>query len=391
MDISSIFQAVVESKSSDTAVSAVALKIGDRLTGRVLRVDTDGRAVIDLGRFRVRAQIGFPVRAGQALKLQVVQSGATLHLQTDGPAVSKSSLEMPRMDFTQVLSAPDQQKLVKLLDGIVHLPKSHWAKVPFSGRMINALAQVQAVFDAIPMDRPPEKLAQWLKGALENRGVLFEKKMADALVTARQFTDAHTSASVNHVRTLISHDLKPQLLMLKSFMGGEDALTVMSGQIAVEDIEFLHHRVDKLLAHVIQQQERVVQNLRDGDTFQIFTHMLAFEDQRLPVQFKVYYPQKKVREKGDDQQHIALLLQMDHLGPVRVDLAMAGRHLNIRIFVRSEEVQQQFEHNSEAVTQALAGFFDEISLVTRVSDKKIKQFDHHGQDEGPIGRINIRI
>lgn len=390
MDISSIFQAVLDTKSDGAASSVASLKIGDQLTGRVLRLEADGRALIDMGGLRARAQMGFPVEKGQVLKLQVVQNGPTLHLQADVKSVPQLLKDMPRLDFTQVISATDQQQLLKAMDDIAGLPKAYWSADPSSERILASLNQIKSLFDSIPIDRSTTQLAQWLQGALEERGVLFEKKMADAIVTMGKFTEPSKSDAATQVRMLIARDLKPQLLMLKSYFGNAGAMEMLSERIANDDVEFVRQSVAKLLEHVVQQQERVVQNAREGDTFQVFTHMLAIEEQECPVQFKVYYPKRKKREKGSHHQHIAMLLQMDRLGPVRVDLAMAGRHLNVRFFVHNEEVQLYFEQNTKTLAKTLEGVFEGVVVATRVSEEKIRQFDQHQQDESPLGRIDIK-
>jgi hypothetical protein len=391
MDLSPIFNAVLVSKNEGAALCAANLKTGDRLTGRVLSLDADGRALIDLGRFRATAQMGFSVQPGQTLNLQVIHSGTPLHLRVDVQTASQTPVGLPQLNFTQVLSASDQQQWVDLLNRMTASSKADAALHPMPERIQQALVHIKAVFDPIPIHKSMAQLAQWLRGAVEDRGTLFEKKMADALLAASQSSGGSSSPDTDQVRAVIAGDLKPHLLMLKAFTGElgiqKQLLELLSGK----ELEFVRHGVEKLLDHVVLQQERVVSNWREGDSFQIFTHMLPIEEQKLPVQFKIYYPRKAAREKGDPHQQIALLLHMDRLGPVRADLAMAGRHLKIQFFVKTDAVRQRFEQQGAAVATALKGVFDDVVIATRVSEEKIVQFNQQGQRGVSLGRIDIQV
>lgn len=392
MDLSPIFQAVLDLKREGAVSGAPALRKGDRLTGRVLQIDADGRALIDLGGFRAKAQVGFPIHAGQALQLRVVQEGSPLHLQADVQRAPRPVLELPRLDFTQVLTVAEHKQLAHLMDRISNLPNVQWDKLPNATTLLEAMRHIKAVFDHLPVDKPTAQLAKWLKVGFEDRGVLFEKKLADAVMSASQVPETGNDVKANPVRHVMTRDLKPQLMALKSFLQSSTPLEMLGARIADDDLEFARHSVSKMLSHVIQQQERVVRNAREGELFQVFTHMLSFDEQRHPVQFKVFYPKREGRDPSDSpHHHIALLLNMGRLGPVRADLSMVEGHLKVRFFVSNTAVQERFERKMETLYAALGAYFDEIALVIRVSEEKIRQFDQHQQDESPLGRIDIKV
>ena len=70
MDISAIFKAVLAPDKERSAENFSTLKQGDKLIGRVLKLESDGRALIDLGSFRALAHTTVPVQVGQKLPLK---------------------------------------------------------------------------------------------------------------------------------------------------------------------------------------------------------------------------------------------------------------------------------------------------------------------------------
>lgn len=390
MDLSPIFKAVLDVKHGGDGLAGQALKVGDRLSGRVLKIEADGKIIIDLGRFRASARIGFPVKAGQALQLKVVKGGSPLHLQADVKDPPRPLLNVPRLDFSQLFTLQEHKQFVHLVDRLANLSHVQWDRFPFSSPVREAMGHIKGIFDSIPVNKPTDQLAKHVKATLEDRGVLFEKKMADA-VAGSALPGSGKETKANQVRAIITQDLKPQLMILKTFLESSAPLEMFGARLAEDELALVRHGVSKMLDHVVQQQERAVRNIREGELFQIFTHMLSFDEQKQPVQFKVFYPKRGGRDNSDPHHHIALLLNMGRLGPVRVDLSMVERHLNVRFFVQNTAVQGHFERHMKGLNAVLGAMFDEVVMVTRVSEEKIRQFDRHQHEESPLGRIDIKV
>lgn len=85
MDLSAIIKAVITPQGDRTGRSLTHLHPGDQLTAKVLSIENDGRVLVDLSGSRVLAEVGFPVKQGQTLPMQVVRNGPVIHLQVLSP------------------------------------------------------------------------------------------------------------------------------------------------------------------------------------------------------------------------------------------------------------------------------------------------------------------
>ena len=120
MDLSAIIKAVSAPLESQRAGDLLKdLQPGDRLTGRVVNIESDGRVIVDLGRSRILAQIAFAVKPGQLLDLSVVETGPVIHFRAGIPENALLNAPMPREDFSQVLTKSQQEQFVQLAEGLL--------------------------------------------------------------------------------------------------------------------------------------------------------------------------------------------------------------------------------------------------------------------------------
>lgn len=423
------------------------LRVGDRLTGRVLQLEADGRVLIDLGRFRALARTTIPVQPGQVLSLKVARSGVPLQLKMDNVEPSPNQRPLPRLAPATLLAEGDRQRLAGVVDRLLAAvprtaddastgvspaharpdagaravaPATASASATAPGQMTTAVAhalvQLKGLFAAAPTTPSAEQLQQWVRTAVEDRGLLFEIKLAEALtpkgpppaVGAHPGAEARvggapaevpdgaprsagvgTEALARAVQAIFLRDLKPQLLLLQSFLGGPEDAAPRALGLKEPEVAFLRNTVSQLLHHVEQQQERAVQRAGGGELFHVLAHLVPMEEGRRPVQFKVYYP-KRGGGDGTPGHRIALLLDMDRLGPVRVDLAMVANDLGIQFHVRDEAVKQRIEAHGATVADALAGHFDHVQVTARVSREAIARFGTEDQEGPAVGRIDIK-
>jgi hypothetical protein len=220
MDITAIFRAVLAPDQERGGEQFADLKVGDRLTGRVLKMEADGRLLIDLGRFKALADTTLPVQVGQRLTLKVTQMGEPIQLRLEPDTQAAASQPPhPRMALATLLPAGDQQRVVhtieRLLSAMPAAPQT--APSPETGSRIQtappqtvagtsespatpdtaalvkgtwpepvrqALAQLKAVFDPMPLEAPVAQRTQWVQATVEDRGILFELKLAEAVEQA---------------------------------------------------------------------------------------------------------------------------------------------------------------------------------------------------------------
>ncbi|MEJ2155753.1 MAG: flagellar hook-length control protein FliK [Desulfobacteraceae bacterium] len=395
MDIASIIEAVLAPGEDRPGRGLTDWQPGDRLVGRVLQVENDGRVLMDLGGSRALARVGFCVRAGQTLPLQVVENGTVFHLQVVSASTdSREAVPLPKADFQNVLQPPDQERLVGMVRQLINpsavtaSPKTELPEVVKS-----ALTRILTLFEPIPVDETVPKISQWIKGAVEDRGLLLEKKLDDAvkMSTNLPLAGEEKDRPPSPARIIITRDVKSQLLVVRQLLASSDAPTPLTEKLNAESAAFLRHAVVRLLEHIETRQEQAVARWADGETQQIFIHALPLQDQKTPVQLKIYYPKKERRSQGNGQHRIALLLDMDRLGPVRVDLAMLGQMLQITFYVAHQKALGLIEPEVKSVSGALSGYFEHVAIDLYISRQKILNFEKEDTHRTGGGSIDLTV
>ncbi len=399
MDISSVFKAILFPDDSRTDKNLLRLEPGDRLAGRVMRVEKSGDVWIDFGNFRARAQIQLPVVPDQVLQLKVVSTGEPLHLQVIWPSDASRQFAPVQIHHAGVLNQADQQRFMELIDrllaeinpayGSSERSRASGQANQTAGQATSMLQQtlgrIKSIFEPLSLDQSNSQIADGLRASIEERDCFFEKNLADIIQSLPEETQT------DKFRTLLSRHIKPQLTLLKTELGRIAERLPIETDWSDKDLRFLKKSVDRLLNHIEQQQERVVQRHNDGNPVQVVTHWLSLKEQVRPLKLKIYYP-KKGTNRGD--QHfcrIALLLQMDRMGMVRADLALFDRGLRIDFYVEKQAVRQEIDDQGHTIREALAAGFDPVQIVTHVNEQKIVRFDQEDLETQSAGRIDIQV
>jgi hypothetical protein len=323
-----------------------------------------------------------------------VDNGSVLHLRANFPQSSaETPLPVPQADFSNVLSSQDQDRWGQIVQRLTSEPAARVLKNPLPKNIQNALSQIQTVFEKLNTEHSSRQIARWLKNAVEDRGILFEKRMADLTLDEKQIADPvqKRNQALARARIIISGDTKSQLILLKNYFAQTGEHHPLTDQLNSKEINFLRSSAERMLGHIEQQQERAVARWADGELQQVFAHTLPVQDQKSPLQLKLYYHRKEGREKHSQPHRITLLLDMERLGPVRVDLSMIEGHLKISFFVRDLKTQQLMTPQIHDVETSLAGHFDQIQIEVLVSEQKIRQFKEEDSKASGTGRINLKI
>jgi hypothetical protein len=426
MHISAVFQAVPISDPQRDSSGLADLHPGDRLVGRVLRLEADGRALIDLGSFRAMAHTAVPVTVGQKLALTVVRLGTPIEFRMAMTTAPTAPVAVPKMDWTVLLPSDDRHTTVEVIDrllatptvlhalaakalgsaashvgagsspiasaaeGVSSAPPPVAPEEPTTGQVRNALVQLKTLLAPGQPESPAGQLAQWVRTTVEDSGILFEIKLAEEIEKNVQPKTGSGTDAYQNVHRIVARDLKAQLLVLKSFLGpGFEPANVPAAN-KFGDVAHLRQTVAHLLSNVEQQQEQAVRQAGKQDIFQVFSHVLPMQEQPQPLHLKVYYPKKGQGRHTGPQHRIALLLEMDRLGPVRIDLAMIEKQLRIAFFLSDTDTQAFFTEKAGAVADALAGFFESVRVETHVSREKITQFEQEDFMGTPVGRIDLK-
>ena len=364
---------------------------GDKLTGRVLKLEGDGRVLMDLGRTRALAQIGFKVAPGQVLRLEVVETGPVLHLRVESAQRALQETPLPITDFASLLTRPQQEMFSRLAEILTTLPDGPPQGEAVSKMVENAILRVNALFESISLGEPVEEISSWIKEGVEDRGPLFEKRLADWVAHEELEAPAETAerAAPGRAQVIMARDIKAQLLILKNFLAASDDPQLAALRLDAKATDTLLQGVDRLLSHVEMQQERAVARHEGGAGQQVLVHLFALAGQQRPLQLKVYYPEKRRTAGGDTPCRIALLLEMDRLGAVRADLALFAEQLHLHFFVGSDTVKTEFLKEMHGLETALAPRFQSLRIDISVSREKISRFNQEDSDGLPAGRIDI--
>lgn len=394
MDIASIIKAVLTSGDEQPGRGTTELQPGDRLTGRVLRVEQDGKVLMDLGGSRALARLGFPVQAGQNLPLQVVENGAVLHLQVD-PAKTggKPAAALPTPNFDQALTPSDRDQLIGLVRQLIGRPTPTPPQHGLPDGVKDALVRMMSLFEPVPVEAAARDLSKWVKSAVEDRGLLLEKKLGEVVSESRPGTDPLSEKAMQHqlTRAIITRDVKSQLLMLRHYLQSPGEQAHVMEKLDAKSAAFLRHAVGQLLGHIEAQQELALPRWADGEAQQVFIHTLALQEQENPLKLKIYYPRREGRTGTKGPHRIALLLNMDHLGLLRVDLSMQDRMLQVVFYTAHQKALDLIGTEAKSVSDSLTGLFDHVAVDCFISRDKIADFDNEDVKRGGGGRIDLSV
>lgn len=434
MDISAIFKAVLAPGQERGRDHFEGVRPGDQLTAKIVKIETDGRLLIDLGRFRALAQTNLQgdiqARPGQTLNLTVEKVGTPLQLRLTPEASAPTPKPLPEIGLTSLFTTKELHQALDAIRSVARFlqepsdrsigpggtrsqlspfdNETGEARAAFrsagpsaaqprpngmtSGMRLTAPVQQALVHLGLFLAKPGSdaSVRQWIDALrihLSESGHLFEAKLAEMTDPAVSAADKFSGEAL---QKMITRDLKPNLLMLKETFAARDGQVLSETAVAPKDIDILRRTVDRLLFHVDQQQERAVQRAGDQDLYQMFAHLVPVKDQPQPVRLKVYYPRKHAGGQGDLNHRIALLLHMDRLGPIRADVAMDGKRLSVRFYVRDQAVRERFDRHVSDMETALSASFEQVDITTTISREKIDQFDEEDHRGASVGRIDLR-
>lgn len=392
MDLSAIIKAVLNIGPDQQNRTVPSLQPGDPLTGKVVKLFADGQVLMDFGRFHARAQIDWAVQPGQRIPLEVVESGTPLKLRVRGDA-GQSAAPLPPFDFKRTMTPDDRQRLLALMDRFIKSYDASMSRDPMPGRILDALGQLKTVLQPIPIsaDGKTDQIVRHLQQAIGGSGLFFEKEVAEVEAGAAISGSRPAETTGQPHRSVIAGDLKAQLLQLKAFFAGPEGYVESQTDLSAKEVSFLKNSVEQMLTHLQDQQGRMVSRFGDSDPMLVVTHQFYVEDQRQPVKLRVYYKKKGRKDRGAGPNRLAMLLNMDRLGPVRIDLAVFGDSLEVGFFVQSETTRRILASAAGQVTDALGKVYDRVQVVTRISEQRIAQFDREDLSGSGSGRIDIQI
>lgn len=362
---------------------------GSILKLKVLELSGD-RALIDFGTFRAIAEVKIPVTLGEELLVSVQSSGRQLRLSLLNPAQKNFlSTDSP----TRPPGRPGAADIVGLqtdLKQILNQVAASENVKTLSGPFLNILSALNSHFESLDLRESAGEILARLKAYVENSGLWFEKLLERALTRMpEEPVPAATRQLSDHpeVQTILTRDLKANLLMLQSLVKDPAALETIfdSAKLAT-----LRSAVEGLLADITGQQGRAVQQMDQPEPFQVFSHALVLEKDKQAANLKIYYRKKK-RKDAQKGFQISLLLSMDRLGDLRTDFHLIDKDLKVTFFVKDQPIKTRIRENFSELQALLNPFFNLILLDVKVSEKKIKDFEREDLQIAPERRVDLRI
>jgi len=392
MDISSLLQAIFDPRLNRSAWIQEIIKPGDVFNLKIIEVKDDQRVLVDLGKFRVLADVKFPVKPGTELLVKVTDTDGQLRLQlinpgsknTSGPKNVFSRIEILSFDVFNRIQSDIKQTARQILN----LPDSQQPPQHIS----RALAALNTHFESINLNKPITNWLPLLKSYVENAGFFFEKKLADII---NQFVQRPESAvgftkelvRAPEINKILSKDLKPILFMLKGFLDHPDLSAKL---LDTTNLSRFRSSLDMLLADIFNQQTRATHKHELPDPYNVFSFTLPLKENQQKAKLKFYFPKKK-KNGPKNGFKISLLLDMDNIGEMRVDFFLLKKDLAITFFVNDNTRKINFDEHLEEISVQLDPLFDYLILKTVVSEKKIRDFHNEDLDLGSDKQIDLRI
>ena len=309
-----------------------AWRPGQALQARVLTVEKSRQATLDIGGQVVKAQIDFPLKAGQLLDLVVVHGGSKpqfqLAEQTQAGLALALRIFMPRQQaLGDVMRAFFQ--LAGSADGQRQLPSS-----------VNSLLQMILTLPDLNL----LTTATALKQAVRQSGLFFEALTAQNLAHGDENTD-------------LPDDLKHRLLRLSAQL-----------QLAIEQGEHNRDLLDALLARTEAALARL-------HTLQI-NHMLHADELpawmiELPVsedhdQTQLQIQVRRQQEREQDIWQVRIRFDIASLGPVEAVVGVHNDSVNIYFTAEKQATVDTFAQHLEQLRGDLqAHGLDTGQLKTR--------------------------
>jgi hypothetical protein len=391
---------------------------GESIEGRITGFEKEGLMLVDFGKFKAFAKIDIPVRQGQTLSLIAVKQEQGVAFEVASAHRSSGSAHIPpandnaifsgaRSDAARQASSVDQPVrqaaaavpspsagsaahgagpsapasgtdmvvLREQVQALLHGPNQEKAgSMPLPTAMKTALANLQQALDPASAGGDTTTLMDRVRDFVEHSGLYFEKHLEAAINRLQAGPTPMTPADLAGqpaIRDLMVKDLKPNLLILKQFL---DMQPLDLPGIDRHMLETLKSVAQRAIAHIEQQQVMATEKPPDPDLFQAFSHLMLLTDTSRHARLKVYYA-KKGRDDAHKQPRVSLLLDMDRMGPVRSDLWMVGRDLNVTFFVQNPEIKAALETERHRIVESLKESFNTIAVSVVVNEKKIAQFE----------------
>ena len=254
MNLNSNIQAITNFELKTSSSNRNILKPGERLVGTVLKIQDDGKALIDFGKCRVLAEVNFKIRSGEKLPVRVVQKQERIVLVLEEHGSKSSQKTRHIIQRSQILPQEIIEKLPSLL---TQLLKSDPEGAGVPRAVQNSILKVNTHFEPLHLGGPVSQLLSKIQSHVEDSGFFFEKRIEKVIIhllKSSQNMSANDLKILPEMREIFSRDLKSHLLILKHFLTTDiTGLRNLDGK----NPDKIRVLIDQLLQNIATQQNVV--------------------------------------------------------------------------------------------------------------------------------------
>jgi hypothetical protein len=386
MKIGSFIRIALNAGAEKLFLEEMPLRAGDVLHLKVIDVREGLRALVDFGKFRALAEVTFPVSAGDELTVKVLDTQGQLRLAlvpAGAETVPVPAGSEPLQPFAGQSLTQFRQQLDQVAALIARSPDQ-----ACSGAVRAAVEELLLFLEPLQTDAGVAQTAPRVRSLCEDSGIFFEKRLETALSRAATEGEAAGLPPADHpqVRRILAEDLKARLSAIKHLFESQEVDLPVAGSKAAAAFV---RSADELLTEILRQQERIADRRDEVNAFQVIHFSLPLKDAGEGARLKIGYPS---RRQGATREgfRAALLLDLDRLGPTRIDLFMLERSLSLTFFVTSKAAQETVEVHAGDLKPTLESLFDNVSVSVCVSEQKIADFEYEDQLPAGSRRLDVR-
>ena len=336
---------------------ALTLAIGQEFTARVLKIETEGQLLLSLGGKRFYAKTELPLQEGQEIRLQVAQPGPPVELrlvpERIEPGVQNVQLAALLVALRQGFKTGETLGPERFLQELQQLVRSRGAELNETQR-----SQLEKLLLPLALGPRSEETAGMLRNLLENSGLFFEAKLRVLLETLKSTPDSA---------------LKDLSADLKTLLGRIGRALEMADQLPASIDKGLIDQQKTLLSEQLlsRQAEVAWQWLKDGSFVAEFPLLLFSEPASARVRF--FAKPNKSSTKNQRSPHcIDILLGLPYLGRMEAWAQWIDGQIEVRLYVESPKIQQEFKTQLPDLETALqkAGF-EKVELELRADPVRL--------------------
>ena len=138
----------------------------------------------------------------------------------------------------------------------------------------------------------------------------------------------------------------------------------------------------------MQQQTEITRTTDESRQLTLVHFSLPLNTPEGAARLKVGFPRRRRGRSGGFR--AALLVDLDRLGPVRVDLQLTGAPSGGGSLRAKAELKPVVEDHLAELRANLAPLFEDVRVSVRVSEKKVADFEWEDLRPAVAGRLDVR-